>query len=247
MTKYGLPDLDFVLWRGYDITGIVTGYTDEIVNPVEDRTAARGGVEVFDFVGLQSGSVEMTGFYDSVITTALEASIDGAQAVLMSAIAGNIVGHQVACVARALKTHYQRVIEKGALHKGVVAWNANDSTFTIDQAQLVAILATRTAAGNTQATYADGVAQTTGGGRWWVEVTALTLDGYTNVKAQLKDSADHITFADVVPGVATFTAIGAQMVAFTGTVERYLACAWSYTGAGTSPSVTFAAALTKYD
>jgi hypothetical protein len=51
----------------------------------------------------------------------------------------------------------------------------------------------------------------------------------------------------VVPGVATFTAIGAQMIAWTGTIECYLAAAWSYTGAGAGPSVTFAAALTKYN
>lgn len=246
MANYGLPDLDFVLYRGYDVTGIVLGMSDEIDNPIEDRTAASSKVAVSEFVGTQSGTVEMTGFYDSVLTTAFEASVDNAQAVLMYAIEGNVVGHYVGCVARALKSHYGRSMEKEGLHKGAVGFHANDVTFTIDRAQLVAVLATRTTAGHTQATYADGLAQTTGGGRWYVEVTALTLGGYTNVKAQLQDSADHITFTDVAAGVATFTAIGAQMVAFTGTVKRYLACAWSYTGSGTSPSVTFAAALTKY-
>ena len=247
MTTYGLPDLDFVLWRGYDVTGIVTSYADEIENPVEDRTAAGGAVEVSEFAGTQSGTIELGAFYDSVLTEALEASVDGAQAVFMAALEGNTAGKYVACSARALKQHYQRAMERGGLHKAVVSWIANDATFTIDRAQLIAPLAARTTAGNTQASYVDAGAATTGGARWYVETTALTLGGYTNATVQLQDSADHVSWGDVSGAVATFTDIGAEMVAITGTVRQYRACAWAYTGAGSNPSVTFAAALASYD
>lgn len=54
-----------------------------------------------------------------------------------------------------------------------------------------------------------------------------------------------MSFGDVAGAVATFTAVGAQMVEFDGAVDRYLADVWSYAGAGTSPSNTALAAATK--
>lgn len=251
MANYGLSDLDFVLYRGFDVTGLVTGFSDEITNQIEDRTAAGCDVALETFTGLQSATVDMDGFYDSLLTVAMEASpnvgvtTDAVQAVLMYALEGNVVGHACECLAHALKSKYSKSMQSGALHKGAVSWGANSKDFTIDHAVLATILAARTAAGNTQADYADSGPQTTGGGRLYVSVPALALSGRTNLIVQLMDSADHATWASVPTALATFTAPGAQMIEFNGDVDAYTATSWTYTGSGGTPGCTYAAAVKK--
>lgn len=249
MANFGLPDLDFVLYRGYDVTGLVTRFSDEIVNQIDDRTAAGYETAVETFSGPQAATVEMSGFYDSVLTTAMEASPSvgehsgGVQAVLMYALEGNTLGNKCGCLAHALKKSYKRSEDKGKLHKAALSWAANSALFTIDQATIIAPLAVRTTAGSTEATYVDGGAASNNGGRFYVSVPALALGGYTNLTAQLRHSTDHITWTDVAGALATFTATNAQMIAYSGTTNRYRAIAWAYGGAGAGPSNTLAAAL----
>jgi hypothetical protein len=247
MANFGLSDLDFVLYNGSDITGTVLGLSDEIVNEVEDRTAAGNEVATSAFIGRQSSTVDISAFYDSLVTAALEANpAAGAQNVLMYALEGNTVGNNVACLATALKTHYQKSSEAAGLHKVAIAFAGADSAFTIDQALLVGILASRGAAGDTHLTYVDAGAQTTGGGRWYVSLPALTLGGYTNLIVKLQDCATAGgTYADVSGATLTFTAAGAKMAAFSGTVRRYQCVAWAPTGSGSGLAETFAAGLTK--
>lgn len=251
MANYGLSDLDFVLYRGVDVTGLVTSFSDEIVNQLEDRTAAGYDVALETFTGLQAATVSMDGFYDSILTAAMEASPNvgvttgAVQALLMYALEGNVVGHACECLAHALKSKYGKSMQNGALHKGSVAWGANSKDFTIDHAVLATILAARSAAGNTQDAYAESGAVTHGGGRLYVSVPALSLSGRTNVVVQLVDSADHVIWADVPGAVATFTNEGAQMIEFNGDVDAYTATSWAYGGSGGTPGCTYAAAVKK--
>lgn len=240
---YGLPDVEFVLFDGHDLTGMVRGLSDELVNPVEESTVAGNEIANSRFVGLSQATLALTAFYDEDLTEQLEGGPSG---VLMYALQGNTAGNHCECVEEAICTGYKKQPEPSAIHKAEVNFVCQGDVALLDHAQIVAPLAARTAAGNTQAAYVDsGAATDDGGGRWWVHVTALDLDGYTNVSHQLVDSADHIAFGDVADAVATFTATGAQMVEFDGAVDQYLADVWSYAGSGTSPSNTAIAAVTK--
>jgi hypothetical protein len=83
-------------------------------------------------------------------------------------------------------------------------------------------------------------AKTVNGGTGYLQVTAITLGGYTNVIVKLRHSVDNITFVDLV----TFTAkiaIGAERIALAaGTaVNRYLSSSIAFTGAGSGPSCTY--------
>lgn len=103
-------------------------------------------------------------------------------------------------------------------------------------------LAAVTADGNSEATYVDGgatAAPSTAGGAGYIQCTALTLDGATNLACTVEDSADHVTYG----ALATFTVITAapakERKAVTGDVERYVAATWVWTGgAGAGSTAT---------
>ena len=74
---------------------------------------------------------------------------------------------------------------------------------------------------------------TSTGAAAYLQVSALTLGGFSNISVALRDSADNVTFADV--GSATFTAVtaapAAERLRPSGEIRRYTAARWSFTGA----------------
>ena len=85
------------------------------------------------------------------------------------------------------------------------------------------------------------------GGYGYLELTELTLDGYTKIIVIIEHSTDDNTYADLVTFVAETAAPGAQRIALAvdADVYEYLASSWSFTGAGTSPSATFMAGFSR--
>lgn len=80
----------------------------------------------------------------------------------------------------------------------------------------------------------DGGAATTNGGVAFLQVTELTLVGSSGVTLRVSDSTDDSTYATLV-SFAMSTGIEAQRVTVSGTVERYLTSALTWSG-GTSSS-----------
>lgn len=243
----GLPDLKFITFGGYDITGLVQGLNDAVTNETEEVDVAGDTILTSRYVGSAAAEVKITGFYDEDLSPAFEAA--GAEAVLMYAPLGNGTGLSCECCSAKL-LRYERLIEGKALHKAEIDFLGKSSTATggaviIDHALMLAPLAARGAAGNTDATDVEAPAQTTDGARLWVAVTALTLGGYTNLTVALRDSADGLSFAAVAGGSTTFTTAGGKMLYVPGTVRKYTSVSWAWTGTGTNPSATFVAALKR--
>jgi len=69
-----------------------------------------------------------------------------------------------------------------------------------------------------------------------LHVPALTLGGFTNVLVKVRDSADNITFADVV-SFAAVTAVGSERKTVATAVQRYTAMSWDFVGAGSGQSI----------
>lgn len=86
----------------------------------------------------------------------------------------------------------------------------------------------------------DGGASSSAGGAGYLEINSLALGGGTDFAARVRDSADDVTFADLVTFavVSTLTPT-AQRVTVSGTVERYLASIWVFTGAGGGETADF--------
>lgn len=109
------------------------------------------------------------------------------------------------------------------------------SSVGFERGRVVVIDAARTASGNTNATPLDNTTSTTSGGSAVLSVSAVTGTTPT-LDVVLEHSADNISYATL----ATFsqqTAINAQYLEFSGTVQRYIRAAWTI--AGTTPSFTF--------
>lgn len=81
-------------------------------------------------------------------------------------------------------------------------------------------------------------ASTVLGGSAYIACSALTLGGYDNIVGKVQHSADNSTFADLVTFTAITTALVAERLTTTATVNRYLASAWAFGGSGTAPSAT---------
>lgn len=102
-------------------------------------------------------------------------------------------------------------------------------------------LAARTADGDTEASSVDGAASSANGGIGYWGYTALNLDGGTAFAPRVIDSADNATFGELIAFTAvTATTGGGQASAVTGTIERYVASDWDFTGTpGGSATCTF--------
>lgn len=240
MSTYGLSDLGFVIFNGYDLVGTVTSLTDEIVNLTEDSTVAGDSVSHERFVGVQEGTVELGGFYDSSLFAALQSKPSG---VLMYAPEGNTAGKYIAAASAAKPRAPRRAQESKAYTKQSVVWSVGGTAVAIDRALLIAALAARGDGANTDASYVDLGATASSGVRFYVAATALTLGGYTNLKVNLRHCATPGgAYANIASTELTFTGVGAQLYEYTSSVNRYLSIAWSWTGSGSSQSATFAAA-----
>lgn len=91
----------------------------------------------------------------------------------------------------------------------------------------------------TNAASVDNLAATTNGGVGVVHVTAYT--GFTNVVPKIQDSADNISFADILT-FTTVTGVTSQRSLITGNVRRYIRALWTVSGTG---SITFAMAFAR--
>lgn len=88
--------------------------------------------------------------------------------------------------------------------------------------------------------------KTNAGGAGYLQVTALTLGGYTNVDIRLRDSDDDVTYADLGTFTAVAAAPTAERIEVAGAVERYLAVSYDFTGAGSGASITFLAGFARF-
>lgn len=93
----------------------------------------------------------------------------------------------------------------------------------------------------TNGTSFDGAAQSTFGAQFYLHVLGLTG---TNVVVKVQDSANNSTWADLAGAAFTSaTAVGAERIAVTGTVRRYL----RVVTAGTFTSATFVVNAVRND
>lgn len=102
---------------------------------------------------------------------------------------------------------------------------------------VVAPLAERTTAGNTDSDDAQRDSGAAASGRAFLHVTDLDLGGYTSLGVTLRHSSDGITYADHT-SLGSVTAVGGSVITLTGTINQYLSIAWTWTGTGSNPSWT---------
>jgi hypothetical protein len=236
MARYGSADVGFLVANGLNILGTVTQIEDVREAIIEETTALGVPWESHAAVGVKRFDLSQQGFYDDAANSSNAALVNpGASVVLAFAPAGNVAGRPFVG-SPMVQVDYVRNLSRGALHKANASYK---STGNHDEGVILHALGAETANGNTEGALSqDAGVLSSLGGAGYLEMTALTLGGFTNLAVKVRHSADDITYADLV----TFTprtAIGGERIAVAGTVNRHLASSWAYTGAGAGNTATF--------
>jgi len=246
MARYGFGDIAFFLVGGYDLKGDITEITTDFEELLEETTVAGETAQTWATVGVRRGALSQNGFFNDTtggLHDRLTAN-QGQEKVVCVAVAGNTAGRHVICFAGDLQTKYNRRPARGELHKASAEYIATGARAD-PLAVLLATLTARTDVTDSDTSSVDGLAASTGG-RAYLQVTSITLGGYTNVAIKLRDSADNVSFADVTGGAFTaVTAIGAQALSIAGTIRRYVLVRQNFTGAGTGQTITYAVCLAR--
>jgi hypothetical protein len=238
MSVYGSGDVAFVLMGGYSIMGDTTDVEFGTELLTEETTTLGDTWTEHGGTGLRQATFTHNGFYNdaALASNAALVTLSGTPVVSAIGLAGNTIGRLFTGFAGLLQGGYTRQASRGALHKANGAFMV---TGAVEEGKILRTHSTTTAAsGNTEATSVDNAASSANGGAGYLEVSALTLGGYTNVAFKVRHSADNITFADLVTFTAVTAAPNGQRIAVAGTVNRYLASSYAFTGAGTGQSVT---------
>lgn len=245
MAKYGSKDVGFLLVDGYDLLGVTTQLEHTIEAMLEETAALGDGWENHAYLGMKKASLTQEGFFDDAADSSNVALNEkqGSSRVLCFGLEGNTIGKKFTGYSGAMQVNYRRVAGRGALHKANAEYQGSGA---VEDGHVLHAHSTETAAsGNTEATPVDNGASSADGGSGYLQVSALTLGGYTNVVVKVRHSADNVAYADLITFTAVTAAPAAERKTVTGTVNRYVASSWAFTGAGTGQSVKFMAGFKR--
>lgn len=235
MAKYGSGSVAFFLASGYDL---LASKLQGVNWKQEAQTVTTHGlgdtVEVPTPVGQKKYTLSVSGgFFDDDANGAhglLAAGADGTSRVVCFGLQGNTVGAPFVGCLGALAVAYEVIPGNGDLTKA-------NATYLIDghayEGKIVQPWATKTADWDTKATVFDNLASSPDGGIGFQQVSAMS--GFTGFVGKIQDSADNVTFADLVTFTNVTAAPGtgaAETVSVSGTVDRYLAFVGNVTGTG---------------
>ena len=234
MARYGPGSVGFVLIGGRNVRSRLATMRMKTMTETEDTRPLGSAWETPTAIGVRRNELEQTGWYDDAAgqVNASLADLEQTAQVVCVAPTGNTIGARIEAFRGVFASTWERIIERAGLTKA-------NATYTVtgarEDAQILHALAEETAAsGNTEgADSQDHGASTTQGAIGYLHVTALTLGGYTDVAVTVRHSADDVTYADLVTFATVTAAPAAERVTVAGTVNRYTAMAWAFTGSGT--------------
>lgn len=242
MTKYGSADIGFFLVGGYSLLGYQTDLNVKKSKVTEQDDTLGDSWEEHGLVGLERAEISQNGFYDDESKGNNEALLAdvGTSRVLCLGHEGNVIGRGFIGFAGSLQVDYERKYERGAFTKAAAMYQGVGA---VEEGVVLHELSEETADGDTESTPHDNSASSADGGAGYLQVKELTLGGYDDVVVKIRDSSDDITYGDLI----TFTAAAAvglnERKTVAGTIERYTATSWAFSGSGSDPTVTFMAGV----
>lgn len=232
----------FLLLDGLNILGVSTELSDPgLERHTVDRTYLGSSQQRKLLTGVSSCEIEQSGDFDDAVGSIHDALTGSHQdRVLSWCAAGNTIGkHFVGAVVDRIS--YKQTLQADDFVQASAAYGCSAH----DDGLIIAHLVSRGAAGDTTANRVDNGAQSSGGGAGYLQVTGLTLGGYTGLSVKIRHSPDGSTWADLI----TFTnvsAVGAERrMTAVDPIGRYLSVSWSWAGSGSSQSATFAVGFAR--
>jgi hypothetical protein len=242
MTNYGSANVGFLLVDGYDILGVSTKLSDDKEALLELTHGLGDSWEETSPVGVNRYSLTQEGFYDDASGSMNEALVSsvGVARVLTFGHEGNTIGKHFIGSGGVIEAKYKRQITRGELHKAMAEYAANG--VVEDQGRINHAHGAETTASGIASSSVDNAASSAAGGSGYLEVSAVTLGGYTNITIKIRHSTDNISFSDLIT-FTNVTARTAQRATVAGTINRYTHATWLFNGAGSGQSITFMAGL----
>lgn len=251
MGRISVADVGLVLVGGYNVKSEdCYELSMEWENVIEQTDGADDDEAIWRDVGIQRGKASMVGILNDTALknyAMLKAGIGGGARAMMvgvDAIGSTFFGMLVQQV------NHERRMALGELTKVAAGFEGTASgagESGADQMGKVVHAHTQEtgASGDTESSSVDNAAASTVGGGGYLEVSELTLGGYTSVTIKLRHSVDDAVYTDL----ATFTVVTAaptsERVELPAAIKRYAASSYVFNGAGAAQSVTFAAGLTR--
>jgi hypothetical protein len=191
-------------------------------------------------VGVKRAELAQEGYFDDAadsINDALEGK-SGDTRVLCYGLEGNAIGQQFIGYQGAVQVNYERIASKGQLHRANAKYNGSGQ---VDEGEILQGHDAEAGDGDTELTPVTVSAQTTAGGTAYLQVSALDLDGVTDLTVKVRQSTDGVTWDDLLTFTAVTAAPAVERKAVTGTVKKNLAVSWTYSGGigGEAPSAKF--------
>lgn len=242
MAKYGQSDV-FVLVDGYDISGDTFELTPEIEAILEQTDGFGDSWEEQTAVGVKRAVVAHRSFYDDTAQATSDALVgsEGTARVFTAGIEGNAQGKKVICSNGILQRRVARTPARGELHK----ISAEYEGAKMEDAVIIQSLAAESGAGATSdGTHVFSTATETNGTAY-LQVTDLTLGGYTSITVKLEHSPDGSTWATLATFTNVTAAQFAEAVAITGTIDDNVRTTLTLNGAGSGESITLLTALVR--
>lgn len=245
MTVRGSADVGFLLVDGYDVLGVSTSLSDSVSAIVEETHALGDSWVENTYVGLKSAELSQEGYYDDDSDSSNDAlsGSEGVSRLLCYGLEGNTIGKQFIGYSGAMQASYNRIVSRGELHRANASYQGNGA---VEDGLILHEHSTEGAAGDTKSDDVEAAAQTAAGGAAYLQVSALTLGGYTNLIVTVLDSTDGVTWTTLATFTAVTTAPAAERKVVAGTVKKHLAVQWAYTGAGTGQSTKFFVGFDRY-
>ncbi len=250
MTRYGSPDVGFILQGGRSLLGDLTTHSIDREAVLEEVTVLGLADEAHEKVGLNKAAVTQEGIFDDGTDRINDALVGLSEEIACVGEAGNVLpafGVARPCVGikGQIEVNYNRIAERGALTKAAASYMANG---IVEECVLLHPHITETSdPGDTESNSHDNGASSANGGAAYLQVSALVLGGFTSAQITIRDSADDIAFLDHADGAfaVVMTAPSAQRIALTGTIRRFTAIDWDFNGAGGGQSIKFMVGLNR--
>ena len=237
MAKYSSKDTVFLI-DGYNVLGVTTQVDHAVEALTEETTPFGAEWETHEYIGLKRTEFSQQGFFDDAASSVNDAlsGKQGESRIVCFGIEGNTIGRKFTGFRGVMHSKYTRIGSRENLHRANADYLGNGVT---EDGRIIHALTARTADGDTEATPVDNAAATAAGGSAYLQVSALTLDGYTDLTVVVRESADGIAWNDLTTFTAVALAPGKERKAIVGNIKRYLAVSYEFTGIGTSPTATF--------
>lgn len=230
-------EVGFFLVAGRNLLSAMTAFSDKLIAVTEDLTPLGQSAPVHAFTGILRSVFSLDGYYDDATGSQNEALVgkEGTSQVVCYAPAGNLLGRSLVGFAGAFLNTHERIFQLPGFHKAKASAEVSGNR---EQGVILQPLAVKTTAGNTEATSVDNGTSSAAGGAGYLQVSALTLGGYTNLVVKVRQSTNNSTFTDLLTFTVVTTAPSAQRVTVAGTVNQYLATSHAWTGSGSGMSAT---------